>query len=143
MAGVKRVDLEIDYHGYTVREMLADLEAQCTRTQWSSARRVRLIHGTGEALWHELRSWCTRRRLAWAPEPHNTGCTLVYPASRSEPHAAAPRPRRCPARRTAAAPLPEAPAPAPSPANAELMEMEMAKLGGLDHGQVRRLKGAD
>jgi hypothetical protein len=143
MAGVKRVDLEIDYHGYTVREMLADLEAQSTRTQWASARRVRLIHGTGEALWHELRSWCTRRRLDWAPEPHNTGCTLVYPASRPEPHVVAPRPRRVHVRRSPTAPVHEAPPPPPSPANAELMELEMAKLGALDRRQVRRLKGAE
>lgn len=143
MAGVKRVDLEIDYHGYTVREMLADLEVQSTRTQWSSARRVRLIHGTGEALWHELRSWCTRRHLAWAPEPHNTGCTLVYPVSHPEPRAVGPRPRRTPARRAAVAPVHEAPPPVPSPANAELMETEMARLVELNPRQVRQLKGAE
>ena len=100
-----------------------------------------MIHGTGEALWHELRAWCSRKGLAWAPEPNNTGCTVVYPTARADESASRPtrRPREACGPAPAVAP---SPAPAPSPADLELMEQEMSRLGALEPRHVRRLKGA-
>lgn len=80
-----KVDRELDYHGYTVKEMVTDLDRHLSSPGWRGLSRVRVIHGRGEKLTRAVRAWCTRRQVSWSPEPYNAGAIVLFPgASASE-----------------------------------------------------------
>jgi hypothetical protein len=85
-----KVDWEIDFHGYTAREMRIELDRISRRDEWRGWRRLRVIHGTGEVLGAELRAWCDERGVSWSPETHNPGALILHPFR-------SPKPERAPA----------------------------------------------
>ena len=79
-----RVDVEVDFHGYTRAGMLSWLDANWARRSWNGLRRVRVIHGQGDVLPPALRNWSDAKGIPWAPESGNPGCTILHPGSRVE-----------------------------------------------------------
>jgi hypothetical protein len=79
-----RIDLEQDFHHYTVVEMVSWLNREWASRRWDGLQRVRIIHGKGEVLPPALRRWCDEKGIPWAPESGNPGTTILHPARRSK-----------------------------------------------------------
>jgi hypothetical protein len=77
----KDVDAEIDLHGLTVAQMRVLLQKRWP--EWRGMRRVRVIHGRGEALKPELARWCDEMGIPCAVEPGNPGSSRIFPSLRT------------------------------------------------------------
>lgn len=137
-----KVDRELDYHGYSVKEMLADLDSLRDSPTWRGLERVRVIHGKGEKLAPAVRAWCTRRQVSWYPEPFNEGAVVLHPGvSPSDPAIEKARDART---RTHAQSTPRCAARAssrqPSHEERALFERELRRLEQNSRGSVRRFK---
>lgn len=80
-----KTDREVDFHGYTTAQMLQTLEDIWASRKWHGLRRVRVVHGTGAALWRVLREWCDVKGIPWVPESSNPGATILHPFRRVLP----------------------------------------------------------
>lgn len=140
-----KVDREIDFHGFTAREMRIELDRLALTDAWRGWRRLRVIHGTGEVLGVELRLWCDERGIPWSPEPRNPGATVLHPFQspgpprRAFPGALKPRsePRR---KRTLARPIHPAASPEELKIARDLMKQEFEQLGHVPPDALRRRK---
>jgi hypothetical protein len=73
---------EIDFHGYTVIEVKHRLNSIWASHRWQGARRVKIIHGTGETLWKIVRGWADEKGIPWTVEVWNPGVTILLPCLR-------------------------------------------------------------
>ena len=85
-----RIDAEMDLHGYTAANAHELLNTAWSRGAWSSMRRVRIIHGTGEVLYRVVRQWAEEKSIPWTVETYNPGVTILQPALRRPAAAVAP-----------------------------------------------------
>ena len=82
-----QVDEEIDLHGMTIDEALAQVEMALARWSRSQDACIRLIHGASSgdrgsikgALRRQLETTWKGRIRGFKPEPGNPGATLVRP----------------------------------------------------------------
>jgi hypothetical protein len=77
----KDVDAEVDFHGHTAEQMRLALEKRWPG--WKGMARVRIVHGQGEVLAHELAGWCRARGIVFEREVKNPGATVLYPTRRT------------------------------------------------------------
>lgn len=139
-----KIDREIDFHHYTRAEMLTALENAWASRVWHGCMRIRIIHGTGEVLWHEVRDWCDDKGIPWAPEPRNPGATILFPSKQAR---TSPAPAHKPlAKEKAKLVMPvkrrEAKKPVCEPAvgDMELFAAEVDRLNDVDPRVLRRKK---
>jgi hypothetical protein len=86
---MRKIDKTVDFHGYTSSEMVNELNRSLR--SWLGVRRVRVIHGNGQALWRALRLWCREKAIPFETDPVNKGVTYLSPGlcprlSSSPPH---------------------------------------------------------
>lgn len=160
IANNMKVDDELDLHGFTIAESRESLNSNWASKRWLGARRVRIIHGTGVALWSFVRQWADEKGIPWTLETFNPGVTILHPTMCERP---APMPAHKPmARFRGILPAPKAPPcklkpakidpahapynPAP-PANTQPkpsfdpMEEEFKRLGNADAREMQKRKG--
>lgn len=136
-----KADRELDYHGYTVKEMVEELDRLRNSPSWHGLSRVRVIHGRGQKLAPAVRAWCTRRQVSWSPEPFNAGAIVLYPGIAANDltgrarDARSPGISQSPTRRAARASSRQ-----PGHEERALFEQEMRRLEQKSRGSVRRLK---
>jgi hypothetical protein len=147
---VKKINEEIDLHGYTANEARHRLQSVWATRRWQGMQRVRVIHGTGAVLYRVVRDWCDEKAIEWTTEPHNPGVTILHPARRRLPgHNLTHRPLARHRDKLAHLPLakpvePEPPAaehPAPpKPGGVDPMAAEFERLASEDSTTLRRRK---
>lgn len=84
------VDREIDLHGYTSAEARSRLNMIWSTREWQGLQRIRVIHGTGSALYALVRLWCEEKGIEWTVETPNTGVTILHPGRRLQAESATP-----------------------------------------------------
>jgi DNA-nicking Smr family endonuclease len=148
-ACMKKIDEEVDLHGYTANEARHRLQSLWATRRWLGMQRVRIIHGTGAVLYRVVREWCDEKAIEWTTEPHNTGVTILHPSRRRLPtHAPAHRPlarHKQVLERFAPQPEPTAQEAPPEkassvPSTGDPMAAEFERLGKEDPTTLRRRK---